>query len=100
MPADEFLGVLAGHYRSGMLVLMIDLGHRTGLFEALAQGPATSQELADRAGLSERHVREWLNAVTTGRVVDHDPETGTFSLPAERALFLTGTSSANLAPTA
>ena len=33
-PNEEFLGVVAGHYRSAMLTLMIDLGHRTGLLAA------------------------------------------------------------------
>ena len=37
---------------------MIDIGHRTGLFETAAQGPGTSAELAERAGLQERYVRE------------------------------------------
>ena len=35
----------------GMLAYMIDIGHRTGLFDAAAAGRATSAELADRAGL-------------------------------------------------
>ena len=34
------------------MTLMIALGYETGLFEAAAQGAATSQQLADRAGLS------------------------------------------------
>ncbi|MDQ1397327.1 MAG: hypothetical protein QOG64_2586 [Acidimicrobiaceae bacterium] len=96
--SDAFVGVLAGHYRSAMLTLMIDLGHRTGLFMAATEGPATSQELADRAGLSERHVREWLGALTTGGIIEHDPETDRYSLAAERAAFLTGGHPLNLAP--
>src|SRR5581483_6339764 len=59
----EFAGRICGAYGGGMLAFMVDLGHRTGLFEAAAQGSATSQELADRAGLQERYVREWLVAV-------------------------------------
>jgi len=51
---------------------MIDIGHRTGLFTAAA-GAATSEELADRAGLTERYVREWLGAMVTGGIVDYDP---------------------------
>lgn len=95
---QEFARTLFGHYTSGMLTLMIDIGHRTGLFQALARGPATSEELARRAGLEERYVREWLGAVATGKLVEYDPAARTFRLPAEHAVCLTGTSSRNLAP--
>jgi len=94
---QEFGRKLFGHYTSGVLTLMIDVGHKTGLFEALAQGPATAEDLARRAGLQERYVREWLGAVVTGGVVEYDPAARTFTLPAEHALCLTGTSSRNLA---
>src|SRR5256886_9926196 len=50
-----------------------------------AQGPATSSELAARAGLDERYVREWLGAMATGGVVDYDAATSRFTLPAEHA---------------
>ena len=37
------------------------LGDRLGYYRSLAQdGPATSQELADRTGTAERYAREWL----------------------------------------
>jgi SAM-dependent methyltransferase len=94
---QDFARRLFGHYTSGMLTLMVDIGHRTGLFEAAAKGRATSRELADRAGLDERYVREWLGAMVTGGIVDYDPGSGTFVLPAEHAVCLTGTSSRNLA---
>ena len=54
---EEFATELLSHYTSGMLSLMVDLGHRTGLFAAAAEGPTTSEELAARAGLHERYVR-------------------------------------------
>jgi SAM-dependent methyltransferase len=40
----------------------IYLGHTLGLYSALAGGPATGTELAQRTGLDERYVREWLQA--------------------------------------
>jgi SAM-dependent methyltransferase len=94
---QDFARRLFGHYTSGMLALMVDIGHRTGLFEAAGKGAATSRELADRAVLDERYVREWLGAMVTGGIVDYDPSSGTFTLPAEHAVCLTGTSSRNLA---
>jgi SAM-dependent methyltransferase len=94
---QEFARSLFGHYTSGVLTLMVDIGYKTGLFEALGRGPATSQELAERAGLHERYVREWLGAVTTGGLVEYDAASGGFRLPPEHAVCVTGTSSRNLA---
>src|SRR5688572_21093246 len=79
-------------YTGGMLSLMIDIGHRTGLFEAAAQGPATSDELAARARLDHRYVREWLGAMTTSGVMSYDRATQAFALPPEHAVCLTGPS--------
>jgi 2-polyprenyl-3-methyl-5-hydroxy-6-metoxy-1,4-benzoquinol methylase len=75
---------------AGSMALMISIGHRTGLFDTMASlPPATSHELAANAGLDERYVREWLGAMTTGRVVEHDPQAMTFALPADHAACLT-----------
>ncbi|MFW6091224.1 MAG: methyltransferase domain-containing protein [Actinomycetota bacterium] len=81
-----------------MLVLMIDLADRTGLLAALADGPWTSAEVADRAGLNERYVRECLGALVTGGLVDYDAATRRYTLPPEHAVCLTGKGSANVAP--
>jgi hypothetical protein len=64
-PLDEarveaFAGRLFELFTGGMLTFMVDHGHRTGLFAAAAAGPATSTELAARADVRERYVREWL----------------------------------------
>jgi 2-polyprenyl-3-methyl-5-hydroxy-6-metoxy-1,4-benzoquinol methylase len=88
--ADAFAGRMLDMLNGGALSIMISVGHRTGLLDALAGlDAATSQELADAAGLDERYVREWLGAMTTGRIVEVDPETSRFSLPAEHAAWLT-----------
>ena len=72
------------------LVLMVSVGHRTGLFDVMATMPAaTSAEIAAAAALDERYVREWLAAMTTGGIVDHDGAAGSFSLPADHAAWLT-----------
>src|SRR5262245_12768961 len=94
---EEFAGRLFSTYSSAMLTYMVDLGHRTGLFETLATGPGTSQEIADRGGLTERYVREWLAAVTTGGLVGYDPTSREYTLPAEHAVCLTGEGSLNVA---
>ena len=72
------------------LALMISIGHRTGLFDALDGLPsATSAALAERAGCDERYVREWLGAMTTGRLVTYDAAADTYHLPPEHAAWLT-----------
>jgi SAM-dependent methyltransferase len=86
---------------SSALALMISVGHRTGLFDALAEaGDVTSDELARAASLDERYVREWLAAMTTGRVVEYEAGSGRYRLPAEHAALLTRAASPdNLAVT-
>jgi 2-polyprenyl-3-methyl-5-hydroxy-6-metoxy-1,4-benzoquinol methylase len=89
--AGTFAERLTGILNGGALSLMISVGHRTGLFEAMRGHPAaTSQEISDRAGLSERYVREWLGAMVTGEIVGFDEATGRYELPADRAELLTG----------
>jgi 2-polyprenyl-3-methyl-5-hydroxy-6-metoxy-1,4-benzoquinol methylase len=88
--AEAFAGRMLDMLNSGALMVMTSVGHRTGLFDALREtGASTSPELAAAAGLDERYVREWLGAMTTGRMVEFDPVTLRYSLPAEHAAWLT-----------
>jgi SAM-dependent methyltransferase len=100
--AEAFAGRMLEILNDGATAVMVSVGHRTGLFDTLAKlGPATSQELADAASLDERYVREWLGAMTTGRIVELDPESTRYGLPAEHAAWLTRAASPdNLAVTA
>ncbi len=94
---QDFARKLFGHYTSGILTLLVHIGHQTGLFEAIAKGPGSSPEIAARAGLDERYVREWLAAMATGGIIEYNPASAAFTLPPEHAACLTGTSSRNLA---
>lgn len=87
-PAEGFANKLVELASSATTGLMISIGHRTHLFEALKEGPATSIELAERAKLNERYVREWLGALATAGIVKLDPAAGRYNLPAEHAEFL------------
>lgn len=95
---EAFAETLFGFYTGGMLTYLVDIGHSTGLFDAAAEGAATSAELAERAGLHERYVREWLGAMVTAGVLSYEPTTATYRLPIEHAVCLTGDTSRNLAP--
>ncbi|MEP6661865.1 MAG: class I SAM-dependent methyltransferase [Acidimicrobiales bacterium] len=87
---EEFVGRMVGLMNASMLGLMTSVGHRTGLFDTMATlAPSTSAQVAKAAGLDERYVREWLNAMTVGRFVDYDPATRTYVLPPEHAASLT-----------
>ncbi len=88
--SEAFAERVTGMLNEATLSMMISIGHRTGLFDTLATlRPATSQEVADLAGLQERYVREWLNGMVAGRIVDYDPPSRTYVLPAEHARWLT-----------
>jgi hypothetical protein len=64
--AEAFGGHIMSILKGSLLGSMVDIGHRTGLFAAAAEGWATSEQLAARARLCERYVREWLGAPIAG----------------------------------
>jgi SAM-dependent methyltransferase len=73
---------------------LVVMGDKLGLYSAMAgAGALTAVELARRAGVSERYVREWLNAQAAGGYVDYDASGGTYTLPPEQAVALTDSSS-------
>lgn len=87
---DAFGQELLDTANASAKALMISIGHRTGLFDAMAHaGPLTVPALADRTSLSERYVREWLGAMTCARIVEHDADAMTYRLPDEHAALLT-----------
>ena len=88
--STEFAERMLHTMNEAALALMVSVGHRTGLFDVMAAMPAaTSAEIASRASLDERYVREWLGVMTTGRIVEHDGATGSYVLPADHAAWLT-----------
>jgi 2-polyprenyl-3-methyl-5-hydroxy-6-metoxy-1,4-benzoquinol methylase len=88
--SELFAEKLLGTLNQGALSIMISIGHRTGLFDVMAElPPSTSEEIAKAAGLNERYVREWLGAMLTGLVIDYIPEMKKYHLPREHASFLT-----------
>lgn len=93
---NEFAGQMIGHLNGAAIALMTSIGHRTGLFDVMAQMDyATSREIAENAGLNERYVREWLGTMTTGRIVEHEEVSNRYRLPAEHAALLTRAANSN-----
>jgi SAM-dependent methyltransferase len=65
------------------------IGDRTGLFKAMMNaGALTVDQLAARAGLSARYVREWLGAMAAARYVEYDGSAETYLLTPEYAAAL------------
>jgi 2-polyprenyl-3-methyl-5-hydroxy-6-metoxy-1,4-benzoquinol methylase len=88
--AEAFAGQFLTALNYGSLCLMASIGHRTGLFDALSVlPPSTVEEIAKKAGLNERYVREWLGAMVTAGVIEVDSTSARYVLPAEHAAFLT-----------
>jgi SAM-dependent methyltransferase len=70
---------------------MLSIGHRTRLFDIMSSLdiPSTREEIALKAELNERYVREWLGAMVVSRVIEYDPIRKTYWLDKEKADLLT-----------
>jgi SAM-dependent methyltransferase len=80
------MNLVMGNLAGALITSMCSIGDRLGLFTDLAEsGPATSQELATRTGISERYAREWLNCLTAAGYLEHDEESGRYTMPPEYA---------------
>lgn len=82
--ADVFVERALGDLSATTTYLLAMLGDRLELFKTLAaQGPATSEELAERAGIAERYAREWLAGMAAAGYLDYDAATTRYTLPPE-----------------
>ncbi|CAM5239360.1 MULTISPECIES: class I SAM-dependent methyltransferase [Streptomyces] len=81
---DHFVTDLASTGAAGSIAL----GHRLGLYRALAKGPATPEEFAERTHCHPRYLTEWLRGQAAGGYAEYDAATGRFSLAEEQAFCL------------
>lgn len=80
------------------LALMLSIGHRTSLFDVMANlPPSSSADIAVKANLNERYVREWLGALVTSKIVDYDSTSSLYSISKEKSDLLTRDGSFNFA---
>ncbi len=83
---EAFVGKVLGDTSGMTVTLMAYLGDRLGLFKDLeTHGPATCDQLADRAGINDRYAREWLSAMACAGYLEYDPGSSRFTLPPEHA---------------
>lgn len=86
---ESFMDRVVGDYAGANAFFMGGIGDRLGLFKNLAEcGPVTSTELAERTGLDERYLREWLGGMTAAGYLTYDPANERYTLPPEHALVL------------
>ena len=84
---NEFLGQMLGDLGGAFSIPLVRMGNSLGIYKALAEhGPITCAVLAERTGLGERYLREWLSAQAASNYIAHD--NGQFSIPPEQAAVL------------
>lgn len=94
--AERLLDIL----NDGAAAVLASIGHQTGLFDTLATLPAASSEqIADAAGLQERYVREWLGGMVTAGLVQYEPASRTYLLDPAVAPSVCGPGVDNIART-
>jgi 2-polyprenyl-3-methyl-5-hydroxy-6-metoxy-1,4-benzoquinol methylase len=91
-----FLGQVVADLGATEAAGSIVVGHRLGLYRALAEGPATPEQFAERTGCDQRYLTEWLRGQAAGGYASYDPATGEFSLSAEQAFCLADPNGPNI----
>jgi len=82
---NKLLGQMVNDLGAAVNGALVVLGDGLGIYTALADcGPTTSQKLAERTNLNERHLREWLSAQAASGYVSYDAASETFFLTAEQ----------------
>jgi SAM-dependent methyltransferase len=84
----EFLGRFTTDLGATGAAGSVVIGNRLGLYRALAQGPATPEQFAERTGYHLRYLTEWLRGQAAGGYVTYDAATAEFSLTEEQAFCL------------
>ena len=59
---------------------LLGIGEEVGYFKALFEGPASSSELAKRAGCDPRYTKEWCLHMASRGVLMYDPTSAAFTL--------------------
>jgi SAM-dependent methyltransferase len=95
---NEFLGRFVGDLGATITAGGVVLGHRLGLYRALAEAPGTPDDLARRTQCDPRYVAEWLRGQAAGGYLEHDAGTDSYSLTEEQAFVLANPDGAVYAP--
>jgi SAM-dependent methyltransferase len=86
---NEFLGRFVGDLGASVHAANAAIGDKLGLYKLLAKaGPCTPADLADRTGITQRWLAEWLAGQAAGGYVTYHPDGGRYSLSPEQAFAL------------
>jgi SAM-dependent methyltransferase len=86
---EAFMGQAVTDMGAIISAPLMVIGEKLGLYKAMAgAGPLTSDEVAERTGVAERSVREWLRNQAAGGYIEYDGESDRYTLSDEHALAL------------
>jgi ubiquinone/menaquinone biosynthesis C-methylase UbiE len=85
----EFLGKFVTDLGAAAAAGNVVIGHRLGLYKALAAGPSSAHQVAVRTHTSPRYIAEWLRGQAAGGYVEYDAATDSYSMTEEQAFALT-----------
>ena len=86
---EAFMGQVVTDMGAVISAPLMVIGEKLGLYKAMAgAGALTSAEVAERAGVAERSVREWLRNQAAGGYLTYDAESDQYTLPDEHAMAL------------
>jgi ubiquinone/menaquinone biosynthesis C-methylase UbiE len=95
---NEFLGRFITDLGATVAAGNVVVGHRLGLYKALADGSASAEELAARTQTSPRYIAEWLRGQAAGGYVEYDAAADRYSMTEEQAFALTNPDGGVYAP--
>lgn len=87
---NALLGTVVNELGAAANAALVLIGDKLHLFQALGEAPEglTVAELAERTGMHERYLREWISAQAASGFVTYDEATERFSLtPEQKAVF-------------
>ena len=82
---ETLLGKMVSDMGAAAIAPLVMLGDKLGLYRALAaNGPISTEGLAEKTGTTERYVREWCAAQAGSGYIDYDAASGNFSMSLEQ----------------
>jgi ubiquinone/menaquinone biosynthesis C-methylase UbiE len=97
---NEFVGRFVSDLGATAAAANVVIGHRLGLYQALAAEPATAEELAKRTHTNPRYVTEWLRGQAAGGYIEYDAVGDVYSMTEEQAFALAEPDGAMYVPAA
>lgn len=83
---EQFLGAVATDVATTFHAASVAVGDKLGLWTALAQGPASPEELGERTGCDPRYLQDWLAAQYVSGYCERDTDARFRLSPAQAAV--------------